>query len=485
MATVGQLNVNVNARTARFTKKMQSASMRLKAFGAGVGRLGKRLGMMGAIAGGIAVAALTALTKSSMAAMDATTKLARSIGISTEAMVGLQHAAAISGLSIKEIDKSIAQMARRIGEASMGISEATEALDALGLKASDMVNLSPDQMFGQIADAINQIPSAAQRASISYDLFGRAGIKLLNTMAGGSAGIEAMIEEAKALGIAYDELGGQKVEAANDAFHRMGSTMRGLGNQLAIEFAPMLVAGAEGIKNFVLSLGGMQPVAEFVAKGVIFAGSAILDIFKAIGIGWHGLSAAVIEGAAMITRAFATVGEFALSSSMNIGGWFAGVGADIAKAAGFEGLAGGLRGMESGLGAAAEHAGKAFHAHFKGIGDGLSAVAADEAQMVIDSLDEGWNLGKVEDRFAAMRAALESAIGAGGTPLAIPIELEEKGPASKNLVQTISTVMGAFKLGGTDRQTKLLEDGVDADKKSAALLASIDEALRGRGLSLV
>ncbi len=93
MATVGNLFINVRARTTQFTKRMKSARRQIRLLGAAFIRIGRRALMFGVILGGIVIAAIIAMTKKGLTAVDSITKLARSIGSSTESIVAMQHAA--------------------------------------------------------------------------------------------------------------------------------------------------------------------------------------------------------------------------------------------------------------------------------------------------------------------------------------------------------------------------------------------------------
>ena len=167
MATVGNLNVNVNARTAKFKRKMKSARATLARFGRAVGGIAKKMAMFGIMAGTIAVAAIALLTKKGLASVDALAKLAQSIGGTVAGLQTLQHMATIGGVSIEKMDKSIAKMVKNVGEVTMGIGTATDALKELGLDATKLEKMQPDRMFGTIADAINKIPTAARRSSLA------------------------------------------------------------------------------------------------------------------------------------------------------------------------------------------------------------------------------------------------------------------------------------------------------------------------------
>ena len=174
--------------------------------------------------------------------IDATGKLATNLGITTEKLIGLRHAANIAGVDAAALDKSLAMFVRRLGEVKMGTGEAKQGLELLGLKADDLINKSPAESLGVVADKINQLENAAMKGQAAYLLFGRSGQQLLNMFASGSEGLAAMQKEAERLGLTFSIIDYAKVAAANDAFARLKAVITGVAQSLTIELAPILEA---------------------------------------------------------------------------------------------------------------------------------------------------------------------------------------------------------------------------------------------------
>jgi len=86
MATVGNLFINVKARTASFRKKMSGVSKTIKKLALGFGKIAKKVALFGAALGALALVTIVALTKKGLAAVDSITKLARSLDTTTEAL---------------------------------------------------------------------------------------------------------------------------------------------------------------------------------------------------------------------------------------------------------------------------------------------------------------------------------------------------------------------------------------------------------------
>jgi hypothetical protein len=338
MVMLGNIVVGLTATTGRFQRDMNRAAGTVKSFTAGAAAgIGKVAAFGSAIMGIAGVGSLGMLMKSSMKNIDATAKLADRIGETTERLQGLRYAADITGAGSENLDKSLQKMQKTVGEASQGIGQGRLALNALGLSVDDLAGKSPAEQFSLIAENVNKLKTAEDRAFVATNLFGRSGQSLINTLALGKDGLAAMQAEAEKLGIAFSRVDAAKVEAANDALTRVGRVFQGIGNALAIELSPYIESAAmkfvelagsgEGMGNRVAN--GIRWVAESIAKA-----ADMLNLFSAgfytVKSGVETLVAGALNGFAMLS-----------SPILHIGGIFntivAGVlnGAELIKAAGY------------------------------------------------------------------------------------------------------------------------------------------------------
>ena len=189
MATIGNLWINIKSNTEGLEKGVKKSKKTLGGF------KGVLAGIGVAMAAAFAIKIIKDFTGAIFDAMDRideVAKFAKTIGVGTEAVLVFRHAAKLTGLTVGEADKAFGKMVKNVGEVTMGIGTATDAFKVLGLDTQKIGNMQADEMFGVIADSIMEIDNVAQQASIAYDIFGRAGMKLLNTMKMGSEGIKEM-----------------------------------------------------------------------------------------------------------------------------------------------------------------------------------------------------------------------------------------------------------------------------------------------------
>ena len=208
-----------------------------------------------ALSGGLALlaggAGFGALVKASFDANDALAKTADRLGITTEGLGELRHAAELTGAGTKTLDMALQRMTRRIAEAAAGSGAAKGALEELGLSAQELARLSPDQAFSQIAEAMKSVENQSDRVRLAFKLFDSEGVKLLNTLDLGAQDLAEIAQEARDLGLAISRVDAAKIESANDAFYKMQQSIKGVATIFAVELAPGLEEAANQFTEFV------------------------------------------------------------------------------------------------------------------------------------------------------------------------------------------------------------------------------------------
>lgn len=250
--TIGDMVVKLGMDTSPLAKGVASARSSLEGLSAGVSKIGSVFGGIGGKLAAIAgIGSFSYMTNQALSSIDATAKLADSIGTSTEALVGLRHAGELSGVSTEQMDKGLNKFIRGIGEARQGIGTTRNVLDQLGLSADHLASVDAGQAFAEVAESIRQLPTEADRAAAAAGVFGRAGQQMLPLIMSGSEGIRDMVSDAERLGMTFSRLDAAKVEQANDAMHRMRKAFGGIFNQAAIGLAPFLAKMADSLTSLV------------------------------------------------------------------------------------------------------------------------------------------------------------------------------------------------------------------------------------------
>ena len=179
--------------------------------------------------------------------IDDLAKASSRLGMTVNELQSLQFAAGQTGASAEELEKGLTRFNRSISEASTGIGTGLRSFKALGIEVTDAAgNLRPtNELLNQVADRLTQIESPADRVRIAFDLFGRSGVNLINTLQGGSAELNKLREEFNQFTLELSEKNTKATENANDRFARMGETFASIGRIITAKVLPVLASIAE------------------------------------------------------------------------------------------------------------------------------------------------------------------------------------------------------------------------------------------------
>ena len=314
MAKVGSLLIDLGMNTAKFDSGIKRSTSSISKFrkratkdfarirrsanslGGGLGRI------TGAIAAIVGPAALIALTKQALAASDAMGKLSDDLGITTHRLSGFQIAAQIGGASAEDMNKAFVKLAVNVGDAAAGTGEASDAFKRMGLDARNLVGMSLDEQMIAVAEGLKNVGSEAKQVQTVYEVFGKSGAKLLTTLKGGREELEKWANWSEKVGVSLNRMDIRKLEAANDAIFIAQESTKGLGNSLALAFAPIL----KGLSDQFVSLaensqGFRSQMTELVDSSVTFFGG-LLNGFRGLNIalmkakeGWLIIGAVIVN----------------------------------------------------------------------------------------------------------------------------------------------------------------------------------------------
>ena len=280
-------NIPISAtdKTAAAFKSVNQAAGRLAASAA-------KIGLAFATAG---AAAAAALTKMQMSNIDSLAKTADKIGVTTEALGGLRHAAELTGVGSDTLDMAMQRLTRRASEAANGTGEAKNALIELGINAANLEKLPLDVQMEVIADAMGDVKSQSDKVRLAMKLFDSEGVSLVNTLALGSTGLEQMAKEADTLGITVSRVDAAKIEMANDAVTKSKGVFTGLGNQLATAFSPIIESVSNNLYQAALDTEGFGNIGQDVADALVSGFGKFLDTVQMVEHGILSIKLAALK----------------------------------------------------------------------------------------------------------------------------------------------------------------------------------------------
>ena len=303
MAAKVGLNFQLSASVTRFEKAMFRVERRLgeldkngRKAAAGIATL-KNLAIGAAAIKGVtmltgalrgASSAVTTFFGNIAKEADATAKLAAAIGINSSSLQTFQVIASRAGIGPEELSSALRKVTQRIGEAKLGVGEATKTFAALGLNLEALGKQAPDQQFLTIARAIASIPDSATKSALAVKLFEETGVKflpLLNTL---GTQFSVVKDEIDALGIGLTDVQFKNIEDMNDAVDTLKRTIGavgggGIGGQVLGNIAPFFTDLVnqilEAVKKFEFAgqVGGTA-VANYITEA-FFKGAIVIGDF--------------------------------------------------------------------------------------------------------------------------------------------------------------------------------------------------------------
>lgn len=285
-------------KNVSFSIKAQNKTAKtFRAIKSSVGSLNKSvLGLGAAIAGAAGLGAFGVMAKGAMTVGDRIHKLNLRIGASTEALSQYRHVANMSGVSFEEFTKGLEKMSRNVSEAAGGTGIAVDALEELGLSAESLREMKPEAQFETLADAIAAVENPTDKTRLAMDIFGKSGGALIQIMAGGSEGIQAMRKEADALGMTMSGKTATGIATANDSIQKVVSRITSMVELLMGELSPTLSDIADNVGAWIdqnrglISQNMTTVISALVDTGKVLIPvfSFIADVFEIVGkaIGW-------------------------------------------------------------------------------------------------------------------------------------------------------------------------------------------------------
>lgn len=263
-------------------------SAAFKSLGNSAAASAMKVAKIGAAFATVGIAAGIALTKMSMQNVDALAKVSDRLGIATQSLAGLQHAASIAGVENATLEKSLVKLAVGVSDAADGTGIAKDAFIELGLSAALLEKMPIDQQMLKVADAMQGVELQADKVRLATELFGARGVAVLNMLGGGSKNLIEMAKEADHLGIAINRVDAAKIELANDAVTKAKGVFTGLGNQLATAFSPIIGGVATEFYQAALDAEGFGNIGQDVATALVNGFGFVLNTVQMVQ---HGMLA--------------------------------------------------------------------------------------------------------------------------------------------------------------------------------------------------
>lgn len=309
MAGLGDLVVNLSANTQKFDKNISKSQGGLKAFAtSAMSAMNPVTAAFTAMAAGaVGVGAAVWGLTSRIGTLAGVADKAAQTGLSGAFLQQLEYAADQSGVSAETLTGGIKKLTVMIGKAGSGSKEAADALKDIGLSATDLQRLSPEQQFEKVAAGIGKIPTAAGRAAAAVKIFGKSGIEMTGLFAGGLDDITKLMQDAKDIGIGLDDEQLARVASADDSLQKMYASISAMVDQVAVGLAPAFEAVAENVTGLIGPVTKLFDTFNNMDNRWNFLGEVVVASFdvgmETIKMNWANMLNSMIDQVAEINWA--------------------------------------------------------------------------------------------------------------------------------------------------------------------------------------
>jgi len=241
---------------------------------------------------GVGVAGFN-LLKTTSKQITETDRWAKSLNMSTQALLAWQYAAEKAGVSGDQMADIFKDIGDKIGDAVLNKSgEAVDALNVLGLSAKKLAGESPDKQLLAISDALGKIKTNAEKTTILESL-GNDLSKLLPILDQGGEKLRQYMDAAKKFGVAPDDADIDKLVKVNTLFEDMETQVNGVKIEIATGLASVDLSGLQKaitdmgdvfkdpqvIQGLTDLVGGVVDLATWLVKVGAEAGK-LIDLYK-------------------------------------------------------------------------------------------------------------------------------------------------------------------------------------------------------------
>lgn len=291
---------NLQKQVALFNRSMQNVAATA---GDVAGRIG---GPFLALAGSVGFSLQQSVTNFASTG-DALDKMSQRIGITAEQLQEFSYAATHAGAAPEDLEDALKDLGEHMAEIANGIDTSSDAFtlfQKLGIEMKDAAgNMRPvEQVFLDLADAIQRNEDPALRAKMAMVTMGDSGRKLIPMLTSGSDGLKQMAAQARGLGLVMSNDAVASAATMTDHMDDMRAVIGSVGNAIGAKLAPTVIRMSDRFRDLA--------AANREAFSLKFASVAERLAQTIEKIDFEGIASAVLTFADYAIRAFNAIGGF-------------------------------------------------------------------------------------------------------------------------------------------------------------------------------
>ena len=265
------------------TQQVKAAGQDLQDFGGKVKKFSDDTRALSAGAAALGTAMLGMAFNAGKTADDLLT-LSRNTGISVEELQKMQYASDIVDVSMDQMTGSLSKLVKQMASGN-------DAFDTLGVSILDENGNMRDavDVWYDTLEALSKVENETERDQIAMELFGKSAMDLSGIVDDGGQALRDMGQEAEDLGLIMSEDGVQAAGEFNDAIDKFknqaSQAFFEAGAALAESLLPMLeelIESVSGVITWFASLDGNTQTLILTILGLVAAISPIAGLISGI-----------------------------------------------------------------------------------------------------------------------------------------------------------------------------------------------------------
>jgi hypothetical protein len=185
---------------------------------------------------------------------DALGDMAEQLDISAESLQRLRFAAQQNGATTDQLDRALAVLNDRLGDAASGSRDAQQAFANLGLRWQDLQGQRVDQVLLVVADALQQFENQSDRAARQAGVLGDRSRALLNFLNLTSEGIQTAARRLDAFGGVISDQAIRALGEANDKLDEFATLLQSRVAIALADLAPQIIRVINRLEDFLFRL---------------------------------------------------------------------------------------------------------------------------------------------------------------------------------------------------------------------------------------
>jgi len=208
-----------------------------------IGRFSGMLANPGAAAGVVALAGFAIAVRNvakEMQYLDEVAKNAARLDMDPRAFLVLSKAANHAGVEASRLFDAMGKLQVRMGQAGLESETAMVAFQRIGIDFQRLQQLSPEDAFLRVGEALRSVKDNTERLALANDIFGKGSRDLMTLLGMSRAEYDALQRSMQLRGELFTAAELARVEQVNDAIGDLHASWRALWQNAAVDMAPAI-----------------------------------------------------------------------------------------------------------------------------------------------------------------------------------------------------------------------------------------------------